>query len=137
MKTMNIVIIVGLTLFLILYLIYNPFILEGLATDESIIANIETQISKIPQQTTNPKIIGQKLSLHKQQLEKLNKILSDPKFSDSKINDPKTPKKVKDDKAKYEARRSAVTATVKTVEAELTAATAALTASRKTAAGKI
>ena len=101
---MNIVIIVGLTLFLILYLIYNPFILEGLATDESIIANIETQISKIPQQTTNPKIIGQKLSLHKQQLEKLNKILSDPKFSDSKINDPKTPKKVKDDTATNEER---------------------------------
>jgi hypothetical protein len=136
MKTMNIVIIVGLVLFLILYLIYNPFILEGLATDESIIANIETQISKIPQQTTDPKIIGQKLSLHKQLLEKLNKILSDPKFSDSKINDPKTPKTEKDDKANYEARRSAVTATVKTVEAEMTAATAALTASRKAAAGK-
>ena len=136
MKTMNIVIIVGLVLFLILYLIYNPFILEGLATDESIIANIETQISKIPQQTTDPKIIAQKLSLHKQLLEKLNKILSDPKFGDSKMNDPKTPKKVKDDKAKYVARRNAITATIQTVEAESQAATAALTASRKTAAGK-
>ena len=137
MKTMNIIIIVGLALFLIVYLIYNPFILEGLATDESIIASIDLQLSKIPQQTTDPKIIGQKLSLNKQVLEKLNKILSDPKFSDSKINDPKTPKKVKDDKIKYDARRTAVTTSIQTLEAELTAATAALTASRKTAAGKI
>jgi len=128
MKTMNIVIIVGLTLFLILYLIYNPFILEGLAQDENVISNIELSLSKMPQQSTDPKIIGQILNLHKQLLVLLDKILGSPKFTNAKST------KTQADKAKYVARRVAVAAKIPNLEKQMVDTRATESNARKTAA---
>jgi len=125
---MNIVIIVGLTLFLILYLIYNPFILEGLATDENVISNIELSLSTMPQQSTDSKTTGQILNLHKQLLVLLDKILGSPKYTNAKST------KTQADKAKYVARRDAVAAMIPNLEKKLKEERDKETAAKRTAA---